>query len=136
MKKAQHFLGFYNNFLESNKGQTILVVGHSNTTPNFVNSLIENPNDEVEQMFSKDDLEGILHSYETDELPERLILNHLIVVFNVFGIEAARTILEFRLEDKHWPVMKPFLLFLNFTRNDEYTGITMDPEVVNVLRKI
>ncbi len=32
---------FYNNFLESNKGQTILVVGHSNTTPNFVNSLIE-----------------------------------------------------------------------------------------------
>jgi len=82
-------------------------------------------------------IKRLLNRYlETDELPERLILNHLIVVFNVFGIEAARTILEFRLEDKHWPVMKPFLLFLNFIKNDEYTGITMDPEVVNVLRKI
>jgi hypothetical protein len=102
----------------------------------------DNPQCEGEKEF-EDDLKRfkyikrLLNRYlETDELPERLILNHLIVVFNVFGIEAARTILEFRLEDKHWPVMKPFLLFLNFIKNDEYTGITMDPEVVNVLRKI
>ena len=73
---------------------------------------------------------------ESDELSERLILNHLIVVFNMFGIEAALNILDFKLEDKHWPVMKPFLIFLNYIRNDQYTGITMDPEVVNVLRKI
>ena len=32
---------YYNQFLESNKGKIILVVGHSNTTPDFVNSLIE-----------------------------------------------------------------------------------------------
>ena len=38
-----------------------------------INSFIENPNDEVEQTFSKDELEGILHSYETDELPEHPI---------------------------------------------------------------
>ena len=82
-------------------------------------------------------IKRLLNRYlETDELPERLILNHLIVVFNVFGIEAALNILEFKLEDKHWPVMKPFLIFLNYIKNDKYTGITMDPEVVNVLRKI
>ena len=82
-------------------------------------------------------IKRLLNRYlETDELPERLILNHLIVVFNVFGIEAALNILEFKLEDKHWPVMKPFLIFLNYIKNDQYTGITMDPEVVNVLRKI
>ena len=82
-------------------------------------------------------IKRLLNRYlETDELPERLILNHLIVVFNVFGIEAALNILEFKLEDKHWPVMKPFLIFLNYIENDQYTGITMDPEVVNVLRKI
>mgnify|MGYP002861990804 CR=1 FL=1 len=34
--------GYYNQFLELNKGKTILVVGHSNTTPEFVNSLIKN----------------------------------------------------------------------------------------------
>ena len=82
-------------------------------------------------------IKRLLNRYlETDELPERLILNHLIVVFNVFGIEAALNILEFKLDDSHWPVIKPFLIFLNYIRNDQYTGITMDPEVVNVLRKI
>jgi len=82
-------------------------------------------------------IKRLLNRYlETDELPERLILNHLIVVFNVFGIEAALNILEFKLEEKHWPVIKPFLIFLNYIKNDEYTGITMDPEVVDVLRKI
>ena len=82
-------------------------------------------------------IKRLLNRYlETDELPERLILNHLIVVFNVFGIEAALNILEFKLEDKHWPVMKPFLIFLNYIKNDQYTGITMDPNVVDILRKI
>ena len=39
-------------------------------------------------------IKRLLNRYlETDELPERLILNHLIVVFNVFGIEAALNIL-------------------------------------------
>ena len=35
-----------------------------------INPSIDNLNDEVEQTFSKDELEGILHSYETDKLPE------------------------------------------------------------------
>ena len=52
------------------------------------------------------------------------------------SIEAALNILEFKLDNNHWPVIKPFLIFLNYIRNDQYTGITMDPEVVNVLRKI
>jgi len=32
---------FYENFIKQNTGKTILIVGHSNTTPSFVNSLIE-----------------------------------------------------------------------------------------------
>ena len=82
-------------------------------------------------------IKRLLNRYlETDELPERLILNHLIVVFNVFGIEATLNILEFKLDDNHWTVIKPFLIFLNYIKNDQYTGITMDPAVVEVLRKI
>ena len=64
------------------------------------------------------------------------ILNHLIVIFNMFGIEAALNILDLKLENKHWPVMKPFLIFLNYIKNEQYTGITMDPTVVEALRKI
>ena len=73
---------------------------------------------------------------EHEELSERLILNHLIVIFNSFGMEPSLKILKLKLEERHWPVIKPFLIFLNYIKNDKYTGITMDPEVVNVLRKI
>ena len=79
----------------------------------------------------------LLNRYlETDDLAYRLLLNHFIVVFNMFGIEAALNILELKLEDKHWPVVKPFLIFLKYIKNDEYTGITMDPTEVEKLRKI
>ena len=69
-------------------------------------------------------------------LTERLILNHLIVIFNVFGIEPSLQMLEVKLDEKHWPVIKPFLIFLKYITNDQLTGITMDEKVVEVLRKI
>jgi len=82
-------------------------------------------------------IKRLLNRYlETDDLSERLILNHLIVIFNMFGIEAALNILDLKLEEKHWPVVKPFLIFLKYIKNDQYTGITMDPTVVETLRKI
>ncbi len=67
---------------------------------------------------------------ENGDLTERLILNHLIVVFNSFSINGALKILELKLDEKHWPVVKPFLIFLNYIRNDEYTGIAMDNQVI------
>tara|TARA_B000000532_G_scaffold92719_1_gene74287 strand:- start:590 stop:958 length:369 start_codon:yes stop_codon:yes gene_type:complete len=82
-------------------------------------------------------IKRLLNRYlETDDLSERLILNHLIVIFNMFGIEAALNILDLKLEEKHWPIVKPFLIFLKYIKNDQYTGITMDPTVVEALRKI
>jgi len=73
---------------------------------------------------------------ENDELAERLILNHLIVIFNSFGIEASLNMLELKLDDQHWPIIKPFLIFLKYIRNDQYIGIIMDPNIVEELRKI
>ena len=73
---------------------------------------------------------------DNGELAERLILNHLIVVFNAFGAEAMLNILELKLDDKHWPIVKPFLIFLNYIRNDQYVQIKMNQLVVDELRKI
>ena len=82
-------------------------------------------------------IKRLLNRYlETDDLAERLLLNHFIVVFNMFGKEAACSILELKLDKRHWSVVKPFLIFLNYIKNDEYTGITMDPFVIDKLRKI
>lgn len=73
---------------------------------------------------------------ENGKISERLILNHLIVIFNVFGIPASLKILEFKLEDKQWEVIKPFLIFLKYIENDQYVGIDMDDKIIEKLRKI
>jgi hypothetical protein len=82
-------------------------------------------------------IKRLLNRYEeTGKLSERLIINHLIVVFNVFGIEAGLKILQLKLDEQYWPQIKPFLIFLRYIRNDQYTNISMDPVVVNALRQI
>ena len=73
---------------------------------------------------------------DSGELGERLILNHLIVIFNSFGIEASLNMLDLKLDDRHWPVIKPFLIFLKYIENDQYIGISMDQTVIERLRKI
>ena len=50
---------------------------------------------------------------ETGELRTNLILNHLIVIYNVFENEAATRMLFFRVEKKFHSILKPFLIFLN-----------------------
>jgi len=50
---------------------------------------------------------------ETGELRTNLILNHLIVIYNVFENEPATRMLFFRVEKKFYSILKPFLIFLN-----------------------
>lgn len=50
----------------------------------------------------------------TGELKERLILNHIIILSNVFGVEATVKMLFFKLDDSDYAILKTFLLFLNF----------------------
>jgi hypothetical protein len=48
----------------------------------------------------------------TGELKTHLILNHLIILFNVFN-DAAVPLLFYNLEKELWPSIKSFLIFLN-----------------------
>ena len=54
------------------------------------------------------------------KLGERLILNHLIVIFNVFGYYGGLKILGLKLDERHWPIIKPFLVFLKAIRTNQY----------------
>ena len=82
-------------------------------------------------------IKRLLNRYrDSGVLSERLILNHLIIIFNVFDIEAGLNILELKLEVEYWPVIKPFLIILKAIKNDEYTNIDMDKNVVEKLREI
>lgn len=82
-------------------------------------------------------IKRLVNRYINDNvLAERLILNHLIVIFNVFGAEPALKMLEVKLNEEHWPVVKPFLVFLKYITNDQLIGVAMDEKVVEKLRKI
>lgn len=82
-------------------------------------------------------LKRLINRYEESGiLSDRLMMNHIIVIFNVFGIEPACRMLEFKIAEKHWGIIKPFLIFLKYIRNDQYTNIPMDKVVVEKLRKI
>lgn len=81
---------------------------------------------------------------QTGEIKERLIINHLVVLYNVFGVEAASNILFFKISDRFWPQLKTFLIFLNFMPNFvrfknkivNSAEITLDDNIVEILRKI
>jgi|TARA_Y100001949_G_scaffold58814_1_gene49646 hypothetical protein len=49
----------------------------------------------------------------TGQLKERLILNHLIVFYNVFPAQAGTRILFYKIEKSFWPMLKTFLVFLD-----------------------
>lgn len=77
-----------------------------------------------------------------DDLKERLILNHLIVIFNVFGVDATN-MLFFKLHEFH-SYLKPFVQYLNYMpqilQYDELIinseSITGDIFIENKLREI
>ncbi len=47
------------------------------------------------------------------QLKERLILNHLIVFYNVFPASAGTRILFYKIEQVFWPILKTFLFFID-----------------------
>ena len=79
----------------------------------------------------------LLSRYEAhNDLQERLILNHLIVIYNVFGIKAANRMLWYKIDENHWHYIKPFLVFLHYLPENEKVDVPMDPYIVEVLRNL
>ena len=82
-------------------------------------------------------IKRLLKKYKTTNiLKERLLLNHFIILRNLFGNEACVTLLLFKTQREYLSVLKSFLLFLNMIREDELESIEADPHVLEVLRKI
>lgn len=79
------------------------------------------------------------------QLRERLVLNHLIVLYNVFSIQEISNLLFFRIEREYWSALKTFLVYLNFMPECLYflgdyeiltSDISLDTDIINILRKI
>jgi hypothetical protein len=74
--------------------------------------------------------------YQGGDLRERLILNHIIVLTNVFGVEAAGTLLFFKVEEEYWTILKTFMVYLNMIPETEMTEVPMDEHIWKTLQNI
>lgn len=71
---------------------------------------------------------------ENDDLQERLILNHLIIFYNVFGIEAANRMMLYKMNSEYLSILKTFLVYLNFICKGDLIEVPLDENVIRVLR--
>ena len=80
-----------------------------------------------------------------DDLKERLILNHIIIFYNVFEHTAATKLLFFQIDNKYWSYLKTFLIFLGYMpdivrnvreMNIISSNISIDTNIAEKLRKI
>jgi hypothetical protein len=104
----------------------------------------ENPQAVTKEDFDKDlnhfkYIKRLLKRYKnTGELKVPLLINHFIVLYNIFG-EAATPMLFFKIEKELWSTMKTFILFLN--KIPEYPkcylhDIPVDLDCLKELQKI
>jgi hypothetical protein len=81
----------------------------------------------------------------TKTLKERLILNHIILLNNVFGPEVTARILFYRIDERDYDILKTFLLYLNIMpdmvygikgKNIRTSEIPVDMDIAEILRQI
>tara|TARA_Y100000593_G_scaffold8046_1_gene14858 strand:+ start:3355 stop:3741 length:387 start_codon:yes stop_codon:yes gene_type:complete len=86
-------------------------------------------------------LKRLFKKYEiSGTLKERLILNHIIIFYNVFGVEVASRILFFKIEEEYHSLLKTFLVYLSYLPEDipevDLVAIPLKQDVIKVLREI
>lgn len=91
-------------------------------------------------------LKRLFHKYrKNDELREQLVLNHLVILYNVFGVEPTTRMLFFKMAKDDYSALKTYLLFLNYMPNVvrgikghdiKSSDIEVDMKIADTLRKI
>lgn len=80
-----------------------------------------------------------------DDVKERLVINHLVILYNVFGPEVTTRLLFYRIHPDDYSVLKTYLLFLNYMPNvvrgikgkDIVSSeISVDMKIAEILREI
>lgn len=74
----------------------------------------------------------------------RLLLNHIITIYNLFDRTAATRILFFKINELHWPIIKPILMYLNLLPEYVYginnqdiktSEIPLNEKIIGLLRE-
>ena len=82
----------------------------------------------LKRLFRKYDLSG--------EIKVRVVVNHIVVLQNVFGAEDCVTLLLYHIEKEHWKILKPVLHFLEYLHPTELPDIKDDDKILKLLEEI
>ena len=104
----------------------------------------ENPQAVAREDFDRDlnhfkYIKRLLKRYKNNgELRSHLLINHFIILYNIFG-EAATPMLFYKIETEYWDVVKTFIVFLD--RLPEYPktyihDLELDDECLKELNRI
>ena len=104
----------------------------------YYNPVCADPDEFYEDLNRFKYLKRLITRYrETSKPSVNLILNHLVVIFNVFGIDSGLKMLHYKIKrDSDWEIIKPFLLYLKVIDNTKYLGVEMDKLIIEELRKL
>lgn len=91
-------------------------------------------------------LKKLFRRYKSSgELKERLILNHIILIYNVFDVDSATRILFYKTDERDYDILKTFLLYLNYVphkvkgirgKDIIVTDIMIDLNIAEILREL
>ena len=84
-----------------------------------------------------DDLKRLFRKYKiTGNIKVRLAVNHIIVLQNVFGVDAAVTLLLYKVDKNYWPALKSILDYLGYLYPHELNNIKVDKNIDELLREL
>lgn len=83
-------------------------------------------------------LKKLFKRYETTGIiNERLVLNNLIILTNVFGLPATNILLFYRVNECHWGILKTFLNYLNsYIETPDHSDVPFDGRIQQLLDEV
>ena len=107
----------------------------------FAQHHYDNPTLQKEQEFYDDIkrfkyLKRLFRKYKaTENIKIRLVLNHVIVLANVFGVEAACVLLLYKVEKMYWSYLKSVLVYLDYLYPHELNDVKTDKNIDELLKE-
>ena len=108
----------------------------------FAQTHYDNPTLEQEVEFYEDIkrfkyLKRLFRKYKiTGDIKIRLVVNHIIVLQNVFGADVAMTLLLYKIDNEHWPILKTVTNYLGYLYMHELKDTQVDIRVIRMLKEL
>jgi len=133
---------FGKNVKENTDNNNVVLRGINETLNKLEDKIDEKSGIKKEEEFYDDIkrfkyLKRLFRKYEvTKEIKIRLVLNHLVVLQNVFGAEVAITLLLYKVDNKYWSILKTCLNYLEYLYPHELNDIQTDKNIEEMLKEL